>query len=354
MAVEWTPEFWLFGFLLTVYSNDWKTGLALTFIYEYAINLFALHATDATDAESATALLYEATVVHASSTFFGALVGIAFVYATDFPKLIDLDVFYSDPQRNRRMNGSVQLGAVQNGSHGDQGTPWRAKPYLLQFVGLVISIGLLYAAILLFAGFYTSTGDLSQTSSNVIGGILIAIAICLCCAYCAVLVFWPSISRYPDGHVQSGRLNFKYSILVALLLATAALYDYTTTLNDWVRFLLHIGGALIVYSATVIAGRFDRYLGSESAIHVITVYLLIFVIHLSLYIGAPVVKTLLSGTIDEIFIWVGAWSAMWIVALVAVGCVTRQAASRAKTLEARDNRRSSYFALHIGKESLIA
>lgn len=353
MAVEWTPEFWLYGFILTVYSNDWKTGLALTFIYEFAINLFAMHATDATDAVSATALLYEATVVHASVTFFGALVGIAFIYATDFPKLLDLDVFYSAPQRSQRTNGAVRLQPTRRGSDGDEGTPWRSKPYFVQFIGLVISVGLLYAAILLFAGFYTSTDDLSQTQSNIIGGVFVLVGVCICCIYCSALALWPNRTRYPDGHIQSGRLNLKYALLVAILLSTAALYDYTTSLNEWVRFLLHAVGALIVYVITLVLGRFDRYLGTETFSRTSLVFVLLFVIHMTVYIGAPIVKTVFSGTISEIFIWVGAWSVIWIIILAMIGCCMRQRTYRDTYLQAREARRASYFAHHIGKEPLV-
>jgi hypothetical protein len=320
-------EFWLFGFVTAAYTNDWRTPAALVLFIEFGYNFFLIHGAEATTIEEATMLMYMATVVNVTVHFCGILLGLAFVYLTDFPKLLDFRIFYSDPQRARQTGGYLSAASGDDkrarfnsrSSDGYDGTPWRSKPNACAFFGLVVAVPLIYASMLLFGGFATDLGPLSitQEESNVIGGIVVAVGSILLLMYLVAVCGGFREARQPDAHDKADELNLKYSFLFLLALLTAAIFDFA----PWslgARYGATIGAAFLVYLITAVAGRYDRYLGTESAWRVYGTFFGVWLIHALLYAGSAFLTTL-----NSIFAWLAGWSLGLAVVFVVIGWVLR-------------------------------
>ena len=339
-----TPEFWLFGFLSTVYTNNWTLGPAIVLAIEYTASLFAVHAEEAIDAASCTELLFFGSIVHATVVMLGVLAGLAVVYATDFPNVFNADVFFSSVQRSRLMNGHlVAMTGEANGrleSDGYLGQPWKAKPYAWTLFGFVLPIIYIYISILFFVGRFTMAGaySISQGLSNVLGAIFVSIAAVSLIAYIVVTFWRPESTRLPDGHRMSGQLNLKYGALLTLALATPVLFDFTPSLPAWARYLLHIFLALLVYMLTAFVGRYDRYFGSESAARTYLTFIAIWVLHLSVYAGSAFLTSQTS-----VFVWVSSWSAVWTVAAIIFGFWWRVDTRYERQLDMQDKRREAHL-----------
>ncbi len=345
----WPSEFWLFGFLPTVYTNDWRTGPALVLFVEFAFNLFAFHGADAVDADSCSEILYMLTV-NSVNVILGVLTGLAFVYATDFPNVFDVRFFYSDVQRAAQLGGHLSTSSHENrlSTDGYDGTPWRAKPYGCTFFGLVIAVPLIFASILMFSGLFTMVGprSITQSQSTAIGVVLLVIGVVLLFTYVVAICCGVRSARIPDGHDKSDELNLKYAFFFALPLLTSAIFDFALGLSLGARWGVTVAAVFIVYLVTAFAGRYDRYFGTENAARVYLTFLLLWTIHATLYLGSVIFTTL-----NGIFAWLAILSLVWILVLLAAGLFRRSNSSREDNLRQQAIATQDYMTNEVTSES---
>ena len=343
-----TAEFWLFGFAPTVYTNNPYIGPAAVFVIHNCFNYLALHGRDVTTADEHTESAYTLTV-HSICVLLGVFCGLAFTYATDFVRVLDLRFFYSDPQRHTSTNGymSVARGDAQRSlfntrsSDGYEGAPWRSKPYAWSYISYYLALPAIYASILFFMDWFTNLGprSISSTTSYAIGGVLLAFGVvALLSLIVSVCVSAPG-ARIPDGHDKSDELNLKYALLFFLFVGAAPLlFDFTSSVALGWRYAIFLATLFVVLLATAAASRNDRYGGSVSTRRTYLTFGLLWLVVSSVYACSAFLETL-----DDQFIWVAAWTAGWFVVFVAAGAVRRCASAREQNLREQTEATAEYM-----------
>lgn len=355
------PESFGYGFIGVVMTHIPWLGPAWIHFLFYGITAYAVHRCDVETAPDiqprCETLLRDMLPYQVIPTWIGVFLGMAFVWAVDFPRLVSYEAFFDHPFRSTRLGGHAHTLANTTAGGGDAGTPHNAKSHL--WTWLLIVAGMAGGvSIYFFEERFTANciGEPELTSAQqlAVAVPLLIVAIVLALTYVCALVSAEAsdrdypVRRLPDGHVHSAVLNAKYIVLFSLLYSLPAIYDLTRNAipSPWARWGIQVAAMAVLLAITFFAGANlgnswsgDRYLGTMPAPEAAAKLFALWAMYTIVYLSAPLADTG-SGfggatpVVRDAVIWVGILGGSLFVITVIVGACLRS--GRDEALAKRD------------------
>ena len=207
-------EFWVYGFLGTIFYKDPLVIPGLALVYETTI-WSALHLERDTDQQ------FQWFVYGTVSTVLGVIVGAMTTWAIRAPRLIDIRLF------REPMDVGKNTDPRSTGPHA-----------LMYWLG----------ALMAMVGFYYVNGDFSNGANTVPTGTATGVGWALIVGGLLVFIFTLAHALHTKYDYQNKRLDAKYTIGLIPLLAAVVIYDYHP--NDTMRKfagLIYIFVTILLY-----------------------------------------------------------------------------------------------------------
>lgn len=298
-------EFFVYGFIGTIYLRDWFPSLAINSILYYGFVWAGVHREDP---EPNRFIFHVFPLI---IIILGILVGLLFIYAFNTPRLFDVRIFRD------RDNTNVNTKRT-----------FAPETSLFILFALTITFGVYYVD-----GFFSDgNGTVSTSVALGVGWTLIAVGTIL-------LIATLSWSLTTDNDHRNKRLDVKYLIPFSVLLATAAIYDFPHNAGfDTFHGLILIASLIIIYVllyfyigyvgmrsngknwtySTFFSGNkvdTDRFKDSK---HVFYFVIFSALIHISVMTIAYLVDIFTGSEVDPVVITLGVSSAFWVIILLII------------------------------------
>jgi len=369
------PENFAYGFIAVVFTHNPWVGPAMIHFLFYGMTAWAVHRCDVETMPEiqprCETLLRDMLPYQVIPAWIGVFLGSAFVWAFDFPRLLNFQLFFDHPYRSAKLNGFANTPENPTTGGGDMGTPHNVKPYFWTWLFIVAAMaaGLaIYFYELRFLENCIGEPELTETQHYIAAVALTIVAvvavliyvIALGMAECSASSSDASIRRLPDGHRHSAVLNLKYLIFFGLAFTLPAIYDLTKSAipSPWGRWGLQVALLFVLLVIMWLAGADlsdsytgDRYLGTLKAGSLAVKLFVFWLLYSVVYLSAPLADTgsTFGGAnppeVRDSVIWVGILGGSLFVLTILVGACYRSNHD-AQLLE-RDLRVATYRKRHL-------